>query len=85
MLCVTPHGEREHKEVCTWIPPNSACDFPPYYIFTILSHEYGYMLSPISPSSQPTNVKSGLRDSIQRSYGVSGSQTSGCIRITKGT
>lgn len=68
MLYVTPHGGKEHNEVCTWITPNSACDFPPYYIFTILSHEYDYLLSPISPSSQPTNVEGGLGDSIQGSY-----------------
>lgn len=59
----TGEREREQEEAYTWIPTDSACLFPydaalyPYYMTTIhLSHEYDYMRSPMSPSSEFSNV-----------------------------
>lgn len=58
-------GRREHKELCVWILPDSACVFSPddpavypYYAAVInLSCEYKDVLSPLSPSSEYTNVR----------------------------
>lgn len=58
-------GRREHKELCVWILPDSACVFSPddpavypYYAAVInLSCEYKDVLSPLSPSSESTNVR----------------------------
>lgn len=44
-------GGREHKEACMWIPPDSM-----YAALINLSHEYKYMLSPMSPSSESLNT-----------------------------
>lgn len=60
------HKKGSHKEVCVWILPDSACVFSPddpavhpYQIaVTNLSCEHKYVLSPLSPSSEPMNVRS---------------------------
>ena len=64
-LCVLPlKGKREHKEVHVWILLDSACVYSPddpavypYYAAAInLSCEYSYAPTPLSPSSESTNM-----------------------------
>lgn len=58
-------GGREHKEACTWIAPDSACVFFPYYpavypycvVVINLSHMYNNMMSPVSLSSKSMNTE----------------------------
>lgn len=62
-------GRREHKEAWAWTPSDSTCVFLlyeplvyPYYFAVInLSHEYNYMLSPMSLTSEwPLGVVLGI-------------------------
>lgn len=64
MLCVTPHGRERawgHLHVDSSRPhlclfPYDPAVYPYYTTVENLSHEYNYMLSPVSPSSESSNV-----------------------------
>ena len=66
-LCDPLMWGKEHKEACTWVLPDSAYMFflhhlavYPHYVTVInLSHEYSYMLSPLTfskSSSKSLNI-----------------------------